>query len=41
VSYTWIFRRRGRLADAVVAHAVTNAALVVIAALTGAWDLWL
>ena len=39
--YALLFRRRGRLADAVVAHAVTNAALVVVAALTGAWDLWL
>jgi exosortase E/protease (VPEID-CTERM system) len=38
--YAWIYRRRGELADAVVAHAVTNAALVLVAALTGAWDLW-
>jgi CAAX prenyl protease-like protein len=41
MAYALMFRRRGRLADSVVAHAVTNAALVVVAALTGAWDLWL
>jgi exosortase E/protease (VPEID-CTERM system) len=40
-SYALLFRRCGRLADSVVAHAVTNAALVVVASLTGAWDLWL
>jgi hypothetical protein len=31
-----MFRHRGRLVDAVVAHAITNAALVVVAAQTGA-----
>jgi len=40
-SYALLYRRRGRLADSVVAHSVTNAALVVVAALTGSWDLWL
>jgi CAAX prenyl protease-like protein len=32
--------RRGVLADAVVAHAVTNAALAVYAAVTGQWSVW-
>jgi CAAX prenyl protease-like protein len=32
--------RRGVLADAVVAHAVTNGALAVYAAVTGQWSVW-
>jgi len=40
VCYALVFRRRGRLADAVIAHAATNAALVAIAAATGRADLW-
>lgn len=40
LSYGLIYRRRGKLADAVVAHAATNAALVLAAWITGAWDLW-
>ncbi len=40
LAYGIIYRRRGVLADAVVAHAVTNAALVLVACLTGRWDLW-
>jgi CAAX prenyl protease-like protein len=39
VAYVLIFRRRGRLADAIVAHAVTNASLEVIGALSGFRDL--
>jgi exosortase E/protease (VPEID-CTERM system) len=38
--YAWLYRRRGQLADAVVAHAVTNLALVAAAWLTGHWELW-
>jgi membrane protease YdiL (CAAX protease family) len=41
VAYVLLFRRRGRLADAIVAHSVTNASLVVVGALTGVQDLWL
>ena len=41
LGYALAFRRRGRLADAVTAHALTNAVLVLVACLTGAWDLWL
>ena len=40
LSYAWIYRRRGSLWDAVIAHATTNAVLVLAAAMTGAWDLW-
>jgi CAAX prenyl protease-like protein len=38
--YAFIYKKRGRLADAIVAHATTNAALLLAAWLTGAWDLW-
>jgi exosortase E/protease (VPEID-CTERM system) len=40
VCYALIYKKRGRLVDAIVAHAATNAALVLLAWLTGAWDLW-
>ncbi len=40
LTYAMIYRRRGNLADAVVAHATTNAALVLAAWMTGTWDLW-
>jgi len=40
LTYGIIYRRRGVLGDAVIAHAVTNAALVVVAWYTGRWDLW-
>jgi exosortase E/protease (VPEID-CTERM system) len=39
--YALVYRRRGQLADAIIAHAATNAALVVVAAATGRHDLWL
>ncbi|HEX3695408.1 MAG TPA: exosortase E/protease, VPEID-CTERM system [Polyangia bacterium] len=39
--YALAFRARGRLADAVIAHAVTNAVLVLFALLAGAWGLWM
>jgi CAAX prenyl protease-like protein len=37
LAFAWAARRRGRLADAVVAHATTNALLVAYALPTGAW----
>jgi hypothetical protein len=40
IAYGAIYRVRGRLADAVVAHAATNATLVAVAWATGTWDLW-
>jgi exosortase E/protease (VPEID-CTERM system) len=40
LGYAWLYRRRGQLADAVVAHAATNLALVAAAWLTGHWELW-
>ncbi|MBI5434807.1 MAG: exosortase E/protease, VPEID-CTERM system [Planctomycetes bacterium] len=40
IAYALVYRRRGRLADAVWAHATTNAVLVVIAAKNGDWSLW-
>jgi CAAX prenyl protease-like protein len=39
VVYALVFRHRGRLADAVLAHATTNALLVAFALSTGRW--WL
>ena len=40
VCYALVYRRRGQLSDAVLAHAATNAVLVVIAGVTGRTDLW-
>lgn len=40
VVYAWVFVRRGRLADAVIAHSVTNAALAAYVISTGHWALW-
>jgi exosortase E/protease (VPEID-CTERM system) len=39
MGYALVYGRRGRLADAVLAHAVTNA-LVATTALSGTWGLW-
>lgn len=39
VAYGWAARRRGRLADAVIAHAATNALLVGCAIATRSWGL--
>ena len=39
LAYGWAARRRGKLVDAVVAHAVTNALLVAYALPTGAWGI--
>ena len=38
--YAVAFLRRGRIGDAVVAHATTNALLAVCVLLGGKWDLW-
>jgi exosortase E/protease (VPEID-CTERM system) len=38
VAYALLLRKRGRLGDAVVAHAVTNALLVVYTLATGDWS---
>jgi exosortase E/protease (VPEID-CTERM system) len=40
VIFAWVYARRGRLADAVVAHAVTNALIAVHVLATGDWELW-
>jgi exosortase E/protease (VPEID-CTERM system) len=37
VLYAWSYRLRGRLGDAVLAHGATNAALLIVAAVTGEW----
>ena len=39
-AYGVVVRRRGALADAVVAHATTNALLAVWVPWTGNWSLW-
>jgi CAAX prenyl protease-like protein len=38
--YGLTYRRRGSLADAVVAHGVTNALLAAYVLVTGSWGLW-
>ena len=40
VAYAAVLYRRGALADAIVAHAVTNALLAAYVLATGAWTLW-
>lgn len=40
IVYGLVLYRRGRLEDAIVAHAVTNALLAVRVLATGAWELW-
>ncbi len=39
-TFAWAFYRRGRLSDAILAHAVANAALAGYVLATGQWDLW-
>jgi CAAX prenyl protease-like protein len=39
LAYALLLRRRGRLGDAIIAHAVTNALLVVHTLVTGDWSL--
>jgi exosortase E/protease (VPEID-CTERM system) len=38
--YALAYGRRGRIGDAVVAHAVTNALIAVVVLKTGDWSLW-
>ena len=38
--YAWAARRRGRLGDAILAHAITNAFLAVYVLLSSHWYLW-
>ncbi len=40
MAYAWALHRRGRLADAVVAHATTNAWITAYVLATGNWSLW-
>jgi CAAX prenyl protease-like protein len=40
VAYALVFRRRGELCDAVVAHATTNALIAAYVLAAGAWSLW-
>lgn len=40
MAYALALRRRGRLGDAIVAHATTNGLLAVYAATTGNWLMW-
>ena len=40
VAYAMAYRLRGRLGDAVVAHAVTNALIAGLVLATGRWSLW-
>jgi exosortase E/protease (VPEID-CTERM system) len=40
VAYALLIRRTGRMGDAVVAHAVTNALLAAFVLLFGQWQLW-
>lgn len=41
VCYALAYRARGRLGDAVIAHATTNMALVIVAWWSGDWGLWM
>ena len=38
--FAWAFCRRGRIADAILAHATTNALIVVYALASGDWSRW-
>jgi exosortase E/protease (VPEID-CTERM system) len=40
VLFAWAFYRRGRLSDAILAHATTNAVLAGYVLATGQWALW-
>ena len=40
VLYGWLAIRRGRIGEAVVAHAVTNALIAVYVLAFGQWQLW-
>ncbi len=38
--YAWAWYRRGRVADAVIAHATTNALIAAAVLMIGKWSLW-
>ena len=40
LAYAYSLRRRGELADAVIAHATTNASLAALVLATGDWSYW-
>lgn len=40
LAFAWVRLRRGRLSDAVLAHAVANAAVALAVLAFGRWDLW-
>jgi len=40
LAYAWLYRRSGRLWNAVIAHAVTNGALGIWVVTTGNWAFW-
>jgi exosortase E/protease (VPEID-CTERM system) len=40
LAYAFALLRRGRIGDAVIAHATTNALLAVFVLLQGRWDMW-
>jgi CAAX prenyl protease-like protein len=40
VGFAAVYLRRGRLADAVLAHAIANAVVAAAVLLGGRWDLW-
>jgi CAAX prenyl protease-like protein len=39
--YAWAMYRRGRLADAVIAHATTNALIAADVLILGNWNYWM
>jgi hypothetical protein len=40
MAYAWTVYRRGRLCDAVLAHATTNALIAAFVLGMGDWSLW-
>jgi CAAX prenyl protease-like protein len=38
--YAWVYLRRGRIGDAIVAHATSNALIAVAVLIAGKWFLW-
>jgi exosortase E/protease (VPEID-CTERM system) len=40
IAFAWVYRRRGRLSDAILAHAIANAAIAAEVLLAGRWSYW-
>ena len=38
--YAWALCRRGRVEDAILAHALTNALIAADVLIMGRWELW-